>query len=90
LQSNIVKAARVVDEALSPELEHPNLTAMRGSLRVKWIEKLVSGDKTELPILVARFLQERGKASLMVLADFDCYKHFLGGVITFPCSILFP
>lgn len=58
MYSDIVKAARAVDEALNPELEHPNLPAMRGSIRVKWVKKLVSGDKTGLPILVAVSLQD--------------------------------
>jgi tetratricopeptide (TPR) repeat protein len=67
---DIVKAAHAIDEALNPELKHPNpqsVRALRGSIYFQWgkdiIEtpdnSVVSGDGTGLPDLAGVSLQKQ-------------------------------
>jgi tetratricopeptide (TPR) repeat protein len=66
---DIVKAAHAIDEALKPELKHPNppsMRALRGSIYFQWGKdtletpdnSVVSGDSTGLPDLAGVSLQE--------------------------------
>jgi hypothetical protein len=99
---DIVKAAHAIDEALKPELKHPNppaMRALRGSIYFQWgkdiIEapdnSIVSGDGAGLPDLAGLSLQEtvllaKGKFET-ALAEFEFCADFAGDGMNVPRSI---
>jgi tetratricopeptide (TPR) repeat protein len=99
---DIVKAAHAIDEALKPELEHPNPTpmrALRGSIYFQWGKDIletpdnsvVSGDDAGLPDLAGVSLQDRvllAKEKFeTALAEFEYSADSAGDNLALPRTI---
>jgi tetratricopeptide (TPR) repeat protein len=99
---DIIKAAHAIDEALRPELKHPNPTpmrALRGSIYFQWGKDIletsynstVSGDDAGLPDLAGVSLQDRvllAKEKFeTALAEFEYSADFAGDDLDLPRTI---
>jgi tetratricopeptide (TPR) repeat protein len=83
---DIVKAAHAIDEALKPELKHPNpppMRAMRGSIYLAWGRKII---REGLPVLADDTVLLAKEKFETAVAEFE-YCANLAGDVDFPRSI---